>query len=534
VNGPQSVQLHPFKEKVWRKAKLLDPLQYAVVQNEITAEIRHEEGPQLLFLGSYDDLRKTMPKLVLEKHEYVRLVDRKTGFERVAVGPKTVVPSPTEVFPEGIKQSIFLDTDSAVVVLNKTTGMRRLLTTCDYPAGVYAPQPLEEVDEVRSLIHVLPHEAMIVRDVAGAMTVYSGAEHLTTGSCGSGTSNGEGTAFFLPPYSKIVRMFWSSYPNPNAAAPQAVVENSDSMMDVNGDRIPSSMFVTQSAGSTRVGLKVPVVKIDLRARKAFYKYEVRTSDNVKLRMEGAIFWQVTDVRKMINMTSDPEGDIWHHSRSILIGAVSNVTLDAFMSGFNTIVDTAFQTHASDDFYRMRGVTLQSMELTRYDAVDAKTVQVLQNIIRETTNRLNKLQRQNSDNEVRQESLTAEIALENNRTLFIETEALNRRLLAESRGAVDGGGVSRSIASFFEGLNATLPNSTAQMELYRLHIAMNASAVDTKNLAGGSADLYVAPKDMTLKLLMPGVSTARRLEDEASPNRALGSEESAEMSEKKEL
>merc|ERR1712193_333230 len=104
------------------------------------------------------------------------------------------------------------------------------------------------------------------------------------------------------------------------------------------DDIPQAHFVTQASGITRGGPKVPVVKIDLRARKAYYEYEVRTSDNVKLRLSGSIFWQIVDVRKMINATSDPEGDMYHRARSTLIGAVSNVTLSTFMNGFNDIVD----------------------------------------------------------------------------------------------------------------------------------------------------------------------------------------------------
>merc|ERR1711953_630277 len=84
--------------------------------------------------------------------------------------------------------------------------------------------------------------------------------------------------------------------------------------------------------------KVPVEKIDLRTRKVFFSYEVPTSDNVKLQLDGTIFWKVTDVSQMINTTSDPEGDVWHHSRSALIQAVSKITLQNFMSHFGNITD----------------------------------------------------------------------------------------------------------------------------------------------------------------------------------------------------
>merc|ERR1740123_791398 len=100
---------------------------------------------------------------------------------------------------------------------------------------------------------------------------------------------------------------------------------------------------TQNNGQspTQDSSKVAVTKIDMRARKMFFAYEVRTSDNVKLSLEGTIFWQVKDVTIMVSRTADPEGDVWHHARSALIQSVSKSTLDQFMSGFNNITSQAF-------------------------------------------------------------------------------------------------------------------------------------------------------------------------------------------------
>merc|ERR1719197_220608 len=109
------------------------------------------------------------------------------------------------------------------------------------------------------------------------------------------------------------------------------------------------------ANAKQVRFKVPVTKIDLRSQYAFFEYTVRTADNVELQLEGTIFWQVVDVPKMIQRTSDPKGDVWYHARSSLIQAVSQVTLEGFMSKFNDIVSTAVQV--DDSFYSERGVQL---------------------------------------------------------------------------------------------------------------------------------------------------------------------------------
>merc|ERR1719164_144348 len=102
-----------------------------------------------------------------------------------------------------------------------------------------------------------------------------------------------------------------------------------------------------------VAYKVPIEKIDLRPQYAFFEYTVRTSDNVELVLEGTIFWQVTDVARMIQRTGDPKGDVWYHARSSLIQAVSLVTLETFMASFNAIVNQAVATDKA--FYDERGV-----------------------------------------------------------------------------------------------------------------------------------------------------------------------------------
>merc|ERR1719146_635760 len=112
----------------------------------------------------------------------------------------------------------------------------------------------------------------------------------------------------------------------------------------------------------QVAFKVPVEKIDMRPQYAFFEYTVRTSDNVELVLEGQIFWQVTDVAKMIERTGDPKGDVWYHARSALIQAVSLVTLEKFMQDFNQIVSRAAATDAA--FYEARGVRVHSLEVVR--------------------------------------------------------------------------------------------------------------------------------------------------------------------------
>jgi len=436
-----------------RTATLLSPKQYALVKNKISGVYRHELGPQLLKIGAYDQLVNVNTKVVLMKDQFVLLKDAKTGAQRIVAGPTAFVPKPSETTPAGIKKAAFIDTDTAVLVLNRTSGQQRLVTK----RGVFFPQADEEIIATQELVRVLPHQAVVVRDALGKITIHNGA-----------TAEGS-AAFFLPPYTSIVKMMWSDF----------------------GAAIP------QGASKDQAVSKVPVTTIDLRSRKIFFSYEVPTSDNVKLRLDGTIFWRVVDVGKMMNTTSDPEGDVWHHSRSALIQAVSKITLQNFMSSFSNITTDAYRIQASDGFYAERGVRLTSMELTRFEPVEASTAQILQQIIQETINRINRLQVQESSNEVKAASLQAEIQLEKQRTALITTKAENAKLEAEMAGDADGMKLMRGAAAFIGGLDKSVPDEQQRISLYAMHQKLRSKNTDTQNLASGNAKLFMTPSDLNL-------------------------------------
>lgn len=450
-----------------RKATLLAQRDFALVHNTMTGKYRHAEGAQLLQVGAYEVIVHVKPKLVLEKDQYIRLMDESTGKERIERGPKTFAPMTSEVYPEGVKKAKFLDTDTAILVLNESSGQERLIAE----RGVFFPKPEEEILETRELIRVLPHEAIVVRDDKGTVSIYSGSEDASK------------SAFFLPPYAKVVVHHWSSY----ADAPEG-----------------SGMQVKKDINFT---------KIDMRSRKMFFSYEVRTSDNVKLLLDGTIFWRLTDVPKMMTATFDPEGDVWYHARSALIQAVSQSTLQKFMASFNNITMTAFKAQAKDGFYSDRGTELTSMELTKFQTADAETTEILQKIIQESTNRVNRLQKQKGENEVKAAELTAEIKLEEQKTELIKAQKDNKKFEAEFAGDAEGAVLLRAADSFIDGLGETVGNVTDRVDLYKLHEELASQNTQLKNLATGNAELYLTPSNVNLKLAMGGatpVASSRRL------------------------
>merc|ERR1719387_2042691 len=132
----------------------------------------------------------------LSKNQWVRIMDKATGQNRVERGENIIFLSPTEVvLGKRTNEAVEVNREQAVLVLSKESGQHRLMTE----KGVFFPGPYEEILEVRHLIHVERHEAVVIRDDQGSFTFHIGSD-----------GEGKGTAFFLPPHNQVMSMSWSS------------------------------------------------------------------------------------------------------------------------------------------------------------------------------------------------------------------------------------------------------------------------------------------------------------------------------------
>jgi hypothetical protein len=83
-----------------------------------------------------------------------------------------------------------------------------------------------------------------------------------------------------------------------------------------------------------------------------------------------------------------------------------ISRSALFVAFNSI---AKQAHMDDDgFFSNRGILIHSLEVTGYRCNDASTAKILENIVEETTNRINRLSHQESENEVNLHKLKGDI------------------------------------------------------------------------------------------------------------------------------
>merc|ERR1719163_1516095 len=137
-----------------------------------------------------------------------------------------------------------------------------------------------------------------------------------------------------------------------------------------------------------------------------FEFNSRTSDNVELILEGTFYWQLADVPKMMRFSGDVTGDICNYARSSFIQKISQVTLKEFMDDFRRI---AGQVISEDtEFYTTRGLKVHSLEVTGYRCADSSTAAILQQIIQETTNRMNRASQQESENELQMSKIQNQI------------------------------------------------------------------------------------------------------------------------------
>ena len=149
--------------------------------------------------------------------------------------------------------------------------------------------------------------------------------------------------------------------------------------------------------------------------------------------------------------------------------------------------------------------LHGLEVVRYECVDGKTAGVLQEIIQETTNRINRLQKQKSENEVEAERLHSQIEIERQRKQLIEAKTSNEKLQASVEGESEGTRLAQNTIAFLNMLNVSVPDDATRLQLLKFFKEQQTLTTQTEHLSKGKASLFLTPQDMQLRLQMPSGS-----------------------------
>merc|ERR1712054_345862 len=259
-------------------------------------------------------------------------------------------------------------------------------------------------------------------------------------------------SFFLPPYAEVVQLCWSR-------------------------------------GRRRERRDLLIQRFDCRAQYMSFEFNCRTKDNVELVLEGTFFWEVTDLPLMVRTTGDTSGDICNHARSQFIKHVARVDLKEFMDDINSISSRVYSEDLS--FYASRGVTVHSLEVTGYACAESSTSKVLRQIIQETTNRMNRLSQQESENEVLLFKMQGQIEQEKLKADLMSIQ--HQHLLSESES--QGKAEAQRVAAFVESLQEQLPELNDRISAWQTLRKQESLAAVSK----GGASLYYTPHDVDLSI-----------------------------------
>ena len=446
--GPKLVFRKPYDEVLKnykgleiRKATTLKSNEYARLVDERTGEVRVVRGQRgCLVPGPYEKFidGDKAQAIDLRVYEYVKIQDRETGTIRTERGEQLVFLGPFEVLMEPKKVAIEVDESTAVLVRNKRSGQLSLVTE----KMLFVPSNDEEVLEVRQLIKLADYEACIVRDKTGKDIFYFG-------------KNDSQRSFFLPPHSELVPLRWSQ-------------------------------------GRRRERRDLSIKKLDLRPMYMSFEFNFRTNDNVELVLEGSFFWEITDLEAMVKFTNDTTGDICNHARSRFIELVSKVTLQEFMVQFNKIAEKVHSDDSSN-FYDQRGVTIHSLEVTGYRCAESSTALILEEIIQETTNRMNRLQQQESENEIQLKQIRGDIEEEKARAELLQIQTDN----SNARSKMEGLAEAERVKSFLLDLSSSFPDMDESTKIGMWNTLRKEDAL--KAVASGNARLYFTPRDANLSI-----------------------------------
>jgi hypothetical protein len=385
-------------------------------------------------LTATEEVIQTLQAIPLRQNEYIALRDKQTGTVRVERGEQSIYLHPTEEILENIQKGINIDEHTAVVVRDRTEGQLELITT----PQVFIPTAHQEIVDVRRRTILEDHEAVVVKDKAGRYLIRRGQD--------------EERSFFLDPYAELLKLRWST-------------------------------------GLHKDQRSLEITKLDLRPKFMWYEFEARTQDNVELVIGITFFWEVVDFAAMLRTTDDTPGDICSHARSAIIQSVSQVTLERFLAGFNLIIYQAV-LETDLDFYTERGVKLNAVEVRSIGCKEAETQHILQEIIMETTSRLRRQQKQESENEVKLKQIKGEIEAEEVRSRLLTLRREHSHLEALTQGEAE----AARVRSFFEGLGEEL---SASEKVLLFNTLRKQEALET--LSQGQAKIYFTPADVDLRI-----------------------------------
>eukprot|EP01119_Soliformovum_irregulare_P009565 TRINITY_DN229_c0_g1_i4.p1 TRINITY_DN229_c0_g1~~TRINITY_DN229_c0_g1_i4.p1 ORF type:complete len:251 (-),score=109.82 TRINITY_DN229_c0_g1_i4:189-941(-) len=220
-----------------------------------------------------------------------------------------------------------------------------------------------------------------------------------------------------------------------------------------------------------------------------YAFVVRTHDNVEIVLDIVFGWLITDVEKMINKTKDTTNDICLKARSAIIEKVARQPFREFMAEVNSVVEDAV-LQADKTFYQDRGIELTGIQVEGFSCKHVETEKVLQETVQETTNKMNRVLKQETTNEVLRVEMEGRIREEELKKKVLEIQYDHEQIVARTEGEA----ASRRIHAFMNSLGDQL---SVDQKLALFSLLEKKSSI--KDLSSGNVTLFCTPESVNLNM-----------------------------------
>lgn len=155
-------------------------------------------------------------------------------------------------------------------------------------------------------------------------------------------------------------------------------------------------------------------------------------------------------------------------------------------------EIAKQVHREDtEFYAKRGIKIWSLEVIGYRCAEESTSEILQEIIQETTNRMNRLSQAESENEVKMFRMQG----------MIEQEKMRSQLLAiqhehqEAEAKLAGGVEASRAGAFLRALERAVPDTAQRQKMWQTRRKLDAACKLSEKY---KAHLYFPSEDVAIR------------------------------------
>eukprot|EP00658_Telonema_sp_P-2_P007427 TRINITY_DN1276_c0_g2_i1.p1 TRINITY_DN1276_c0_g2~~TRINITY_DN1276_c0_g2_i1.p1 ORF type:complete len:437 (-),score=132.21 TRINITY_DN1276_c0_g2_i1:418-1728(-) len=415
-----------------------------------------------------------------------------------------------------VQQAINIDEHHAVLVRNEDVGTLEQYTD----QGLFVPGPYQQILEIQEKIVLQEFERMAYKDETGKLIFISGDSEMRN--------------FFIPPFCEKVTQDWSIDLRKEHAQTRSIwkfdvrpsymqyefqcrtVDNVELVVDVSLywsiiDIEKMIMSTADAPGDVCTHARSKIIQsVSNKSLMEFltdFNEIIRKGAGVDPQPDSVESFEHREVREaaiedtrkatVALEAAQREFSEAEQSGDLDVKSAALAQLSVARSHLKTAArQQSIAERAHDPFYGSRGVDLISVEVLQFSCSNPETDVTLQEIIKETADRLKKEEFQKGENVVAMKKMEGDIELERKNKELIEIK--KSHLIIESK--IEGQAEAQKIKSYIEELTGQDPDSLKIGQGEAVDMFTMLRKMDTiKMLSEGKSSMYITPDDVNLSI-----------------------------------